>query len=78
MREIVYYGDLDTQPITDEQYISNMLYRYPHLDPKLPIKELECLTDGLQVPYNVRLAFCQSTNSLPTDMQRVIFELAFQ
>jgi hypothetical protein len=74
-RELVYYGDLDTLSITDAQYKSNIIYQYPHLDESLPVTELECLIDYLQVPCNVRVAFCQVTKSLPLDIQRLIFEL---
>ena len=74
-RALVYYGDLDTLSITDEQYKSNMVYRYPNLDASLPVSELECLTDYLQVSYQTRIAFCQVTESLPIDIQRFIFEL---
>lgn len=74
-RELVYYGDLDTLPITDAQYKSNLICQYPHLDASLSVTELECLIDYLQVPCKVRVAFCQVTKSLPFDMQRLIFEL---
>lgn len=74
-RALVYYGDLDIFTITDEQYKSNMVHRYPNLDASLPITELECLTDYLQVPCQIRIAFCQVTKSLPIDIQRLIFEL---
>jgi len=73
--EPVYYGDLEQTFITDEQYMSNMIYRYPQFDSILSIKEIECLSDYLQVPYDIRIVFCQVTKDLPVDIQRVIFEL---
>jgi len=74
-RELVYYGDLDTLSITDYQYKSNLICQYPHLDASLPVTELECLIDYLQVPGEIRVAFCQVTKSLVLDVQRLIFEL---
>lgn len=74
---MAYYGDLDILPITDDQYKSNLIHQFPHLDPSLPISELECLIDYLQVPCKTRVAYCQVTKSLPTDVQRLIFELLF-
>lgn len=75
-RELVYYGDLEQTSITEEQYMSNMIYRYPQFDSILSIKEIECLSDYLQVPYDIRIVFCQVTKDLPVDIQRVIFELS--
>jgi len=74
---MAYYGDLDIPSITDEQYKLNLIHQFPHLDSSLPISELECLIDYLQVPIQVRIAYCQVTKSLPTDVQRLIYEATF-
>jgi hypothetical protein len=44
---VVDYSDIDSAPITDEQYKNNLLRQYPHLDPKLTIAQLEHAIDAL-------------------------------
>ncbi len=44
---MVDYSDIDSTPITDEQYKNNLLSQYPHLDPKLTIAQLEQAIDAL-------------------------------
>ena len=70
----VYYGDIDDSTITDEQYMSNLIHQI-YKDPETTsITELEFIVDCLQVSYDFRLAFCQSTRELPELVQRLIFE----
>jgi len=71
-RELVSYNDLDHIPITDEQYHSNLVHQYPHLDPTFSLDELEFIIKVLQVPYERRLAFFQVTRCLPELAQQII------
>jgi hypothetical protein len=49
-RELVDYSDLDAPNVTDEMYVSNLVYQYPHLDPELPVETLEWIIDHGGVP----------------------------
>ena len=69
---MAYYGDLDHIQITDDQYHNNLIHQYPHFDPTLSVPELESLIDILQIPYDLRIAFCQATKDLPELVQRLI------
>ena len=69
---MAYYGDLDHIQITDDQYHNNLIQQYPHFDPTLAVPELESLIDILQIPYDLRIAFCQATADLPELVQRLI------
>jgi hypothetical protein len=71
-RQLLSYDDLDHIQITDEQYHSNLIHQYPHLDPALPVGELEFLIDILQVPYELRVTFCRVTKTLPELTQQII------
>jgi hypothetical protein len=67
-RQLVWYGDIDSDPISDDQYISNMYHQIhePSLPKDLSIKMLENVADYIPlVTDNLRIAFCQVTHSLP-------------
>jgi hypothetical protein len=74
---VVDYSDLDAPSITDEQYRANLLHQYPDLDPSLDTAQLEWIIDYHYVPDDTRLAFVQSTHTLPEDVQRIIFGMSF-
>ena len=74
-RDLISYDDVDSDPITDEQYRHNILYQYPHLDNNYALGELELLVDYLHTPLEFRIAFCQVTRSLPEYTQREIFNI---
>lgn len=71
-RQLLSYDDLDHIPVSEDQYLANLVYQYPHLDPVFPVGELEFLIDVLQVPYELRVTFCRVTKSLPEFTQRII------
>ena len=76
-RELVWYGDIDFGTVSDEQYQAN-LYRQvnePTLPKDLSIKMLENVADFVPlVTDDLRVAFCQVTQTLPEGCQVEIWK----
>jgi len=73
--ELISYADIDTGIISDDEYVGNVLYRFPHLDYGFTLRDLERLVDTLHLDYDFRVAFCQVTKILPEQVQRDILDL---
>ena len=76
-RELVWYGDIDFNTISDVQYQANMYHQInePTLPQDLPIKALENVADFIpMVTDELRLAFCQVTRDLPEGCQTQIWK----
>ena len=71
-RELVWYGDIDTETISDDQYQQNLYHQVDeHSLPKdLPIPMLENVADYIPlVTDDIRLSFCRATKGLPENCQ---------
>jgi len=42
-RQLLSYDDLDHIPVSEDQYLANLVYQYPHL----PVGQIEFLIDTL-------------------------------
>ena len=76
-RELVWYGDIDFESVSDEQYQANLYNQVnePTLPKDLSVKMLENVADYIpMVTDDLRLAFCQATNGLPENCQTQIWK----
>jgi hypothetical protein len=69
-RQLLSYDDLDHITVSEDQYLANLVYQYPHL----PVGQIEFLIDTLQIPYDFRITFCRVTKSLPDLVQQIILQ----
>ena len=75
-RELVWYGDIDFEPVSDEQYQANLYNQVnePTIPKDLSIKMLENVADFIPlVTDDLRVAFCQATGGLPENCQTQIW-----
>ena len=75
-RELIWYGDIDFDEVSDDQYQANLYnqVREPTLPKDLSIKMLENVADYIpMVTDDLRIAFCQATRELPEGCQTQIW-----
>jgi hypothetical protein len=75
-REPVWYGDIDFNTISDEQYRANMYHQInePSLPRNLSVSKLENVADFIPlVTDDLRLTFCRVTRGLPELAQTQIW-----
>jgi hypothetical protein len=75
-RELVWYGDIESEPVSDEQYQANLYNQVnePTIPKDLSVEMLENVADFIPlVTDDLRMAFCQATIGLPENCQTRIW-----